>query len=100
MRPDGPWTTQTPIPKVMDAFPPEVIGLVTKLTTHFHVLRRLRMSGAIPLLPGMNSLFAKGHLYLYLKFLWKYRGKIIKILKYIGRRFELDTLQTREEPNH
>ena len=89
MRPDGPWSKQTPIPEVSNALPPEVSGPVMKLTTHFHVLLRLRMSGAIPLLTSMTSLFAKGHLYLYLNFLWKDRGKITKILKHIGRRFEL-----------
>ena len=99
MRPDGPWSKQTPIPKVSSALPPQVSGQLMKLTTHFHVLRRLRMSGSIPLLTGMNSLFTKGHLYLYLNFLQKDRGKIVKILKHIGRRFKLDTLQMREEAN-
>ena len=100
MRPEWPWSKQTLIPKLSDAFPPQVNGQIMKLTTHFHVLPRLRMNGAIPPLIGMNFLFAKGHLYLYLNFLRKDRGKIVKILKHIGRRFELDTLQTREEANH
>jgi hypothetical protein len=100
MGPDGPWSKQITIPKVFFALPPEVSGPVKNLTTQFHVLQRLRMSGAILLLTGMTSLFAKGHLYLYLKFLWKDRGKIMKILEHIGRRFEFDNLQTREEANH
>lgn len=100
MLPDGPWSKQPSIPKVSDALPPGLSGQLMNLTAHFHVLPRLRMSGAIPLLTSVNSLFAKGHLYLYLNFLWKDRRKIVKILKHIGRKIELDTLQKREEANH
>jgi len=67
-----------------------------KLTTYFQVLQTLRMGGSIPLLTGMTSRLAKGHLYLSLEG----QKKIMKILKQTGLRFELDTLQTREEFNH
>jgi predicted DNA repair protein MutK len=54
------------------------------------------MGGAMPLLTGMTSRLAEGHLYLSLEG----QKKIMKIFKQTERRFELDTLQTREEFNH
>jgi hypothetical protein len=85
MLPDRSWSKQIPIPKVSDALPPEVSGRVMKLTTHFHVIPRLKMNGAKPLWTGMTLRFAKGHLYLYLNFLCTDRGNLVRILKHIGR---------------